>query len=590
MGTRWLWVLAVILGLGSLLGGSSWLFSQELSPIAADRVSALHLTYPPPNHRTTADRLFLIGSAPPEGVVRVNGRVIPRSRAGHFAPTVPLVLGLNNLVLHHDRPSREIRVQVLREPITPVPPTDLDVLRQGFEPQVPVMIPVGDVLCFRAIATPAAEVSLQVGENRISLMPTPVLLPGNGAALTGRNQPIPATGHYAGCNRFEHPDTFTKAIIRLRRGGQELSRELPVAIAITAASPQAIATVRVPQGVARSGPGTDFSRLTPLPRGTVAHVIARHGDWLRLALGDYTAWIRQQEVEQRPVALLPPVTLRSISARDRGAWTEIHIPLDRPVPLAIGQRPHSLSLSLFGVTPQTDTIAVPNLYWQQESGDRLTLTLERPQWGYRVRYDGTTLVLSLRQPPRSPQLRGQTILLDPGHGGPEDLGARGSTGYPEKAVTLRVARLLQRELERRGATVILTRTEDRDLGLQERVAQIEQAAPAIALSLHYNALPDDGDAAHTAGIGTFWFQPQSQPLAQFLHDDLIRQLQRPSYGVFWNNLALTRPTDAPAVLLELGFMIHPEEFSWIVDPLQQQKLAIALAQSIERYFILQGSS
>jgi len=32
--------------------------------------------------------------------------------------------------------------------------------------------------------------------------------------------------------------------------------------------------------------------------------------------------------------------------------------------------------------------------------------------------------------------------------------------------------------------------------------------------------------------------------------------------VFWNNLALTRPSVAPAVLLELGFMINPVEFEW----------------------------
>jgi N-acetylmuramoyl-L-alanine amidase len=61
---------------------------------------------------------------------------------------------------------------------------------------------------------------------------------------------------------------------------------------------------------------------------------------------------------------------------------------------------------------------------------------------------------------------------------------------------------------------------------------------------------------------------------------LVQQLDRPSYGLFWNNLALTRPTTAPAVLLELGFMINPNEFEWIIDTNSQEKLADALAAGI----------
>jgi N-acetylmuramoyl-L-alanine amidase len=64
---------------------------------------------------------------------------------------------------------------------------------------------------------------------------------------------------------------------------------------------------------------------------------------------------------------------------------------------------------------------------------------------------------------------------------------------------------------------------------------------------------------------------------------LVARLDRPSYGVFWDNLALTRPTVAPAVLLELGFMINPQEFEWITDPQAQAQLADALAAAIARW-------
>lgn len=37
-------------------------------------------------------------------------------------------------------------------------------------------------------------------------------------------------------------------------------------------------------------------------------------------------------------------------------------------------------------------------------------------------------------------------------------------------------------------------------------------------------------------------------------------------------------------MLELGFMTHPEEFEWIVDPQEQKKLAVVLAEAITEWF------
>ena len=143
--------------------------------------------------------------------------------------------------------------------------------------------------------------------------------------------------------------------------------------------------------------------------------------------------------------------------------------------------------------------------------------------------------------------------------------------------------MVKQELIERGAAVVMTREGDDDLWPHDRVSIIEQTEPDLALSLHYNALPDAGDAINTAGIGTFWYHPQAHGLAVFLHNYLVEELKRPSYGVFWNNLALTRPAIAPAVLLELGFMINPVEFEWIVDPQAQKKLAAVLADGIVQW-------
>ncbi len=180
-------------------------------------------------------------------------------------------------------------------------------------------------------------------------------------------------------------------------------------------------------------------------------------------------------------------------------------------------------------------------------------------------------------------LSGIKILVNPGHGG-QETGAAGATGYLAKDVSLTVSKLLRDELVLRGALVVMTREDDREIALSTRQAMIEQQQPAIALTIHYTAVPDDGDAENTKGIRTFWYHSQAHSLAVFLHNYLVKQLGRSSMGVFWNNLALTRPSTAPSLVMELGFMTNPEEFEWIANADEQKKLARVLADGVVEWF------
>ncbi len=65
-----------------------------------------------------------------------------------------------------------------------------------------------------------------------------------------------------------------------------------------------------------------------------------------------------------------------------------------------------------------------------------------------------------------------------------------------------------------------------------------------------------------------------------MHDVITQKLGRSSDGIYWNNLALTRPAIAPSIMLELGYMIHPDEYDWITNPQEQEKLAATLSDGI----------
>ncbi|MBE9004899.1 N-acetylmuramoyl-L-alanine amidase [Fortiea sp. LEGE XX443] len=596
-----------------------------LSLIATSSValanSSLIVVFPQPNYQTSAEKIFFIGTAPPDGEVLINGKSINRSQSGHFSPSFPLQLGENIFTVRHK--NQTIQIKVTRLSTQPVLPKGLAFAQGSLTPTVDIARLRGELICFSAIAPLNANVSVNLAHQTVALVPQPqqVQLPSNLAALTGQNQPTPQSiaRKYAGCTTFQQPDTNVLSLIygnniisgavvpdanqeidlgqpqfKLTLNGKTITQPGTGKIVILSPAQLPVAEVTVDAGVARTGPSTDYSRLTPLPKGTQAAVTGREGEWLRL---DYGAWINSKETRLLPGAVPPRSIIRSVGYRRLPGVTEMVFPLQFPVPANVEQGDKTFTLTLYNTTAQTDIIrldddpVISRLDWQQVAPGQVEYTFnlkKAQQWGYQLRYEGTTLVLALRHPPaiknrRQQPLSGIKIVLDPGHGGKES-GATGPTGYLEKDVNLTVSKLLRENLEQLGATVVMTRDSDKDVSLPERQAIISQEKPAIALSIHYNSLPDNGDAENTKGVGMFWYHPQAHNLAVFMHNYLVKKLNRPSYGVFWNNLALTRPAAAPSVLLELGFMSNPDEFEWVTNPQEQKKLAKALAKGLVEWF------
>ncbi|MEH1827133.1 MAG: N-acetylmuramoyl-L-alanine amidase [Nostoc sp.] len=557
---------------------------------------SLIVIFPQTNYQTSAQKIFFLGTAPPDGQVLINSKPITRSKAGHFSPSFPLQLGENLFTVR--RQNQELKIKVIRLNDSPELPQGVAFAKDSLTPAVDIARLPGEVICFGAIAPPNANVSVTLANQTITLSPQPeqAQLPSNLAALTGQNQPHAqsSVGNYQGCTTVATAADLGKPQFQLILDGKTITQPGSGKIEILSRSQLPISEVTVESGVARTGPSTDYSRLTPLPKGTRATVTGREGEWLRL---DYGAWINSKETRILPGAVPPQTIIRSVGYRQLPSATEIVFPLQVPVPVSVQQSEQTLALTLYNTTAQTDIIRLddnPLIYrldWQQEAPGQVKYTFnlkKAQQWGYKLRYDGTTLVLALRHPPkigntkRKP-LANFKIVLDPGHGGKET-GASGPTGYLEKDVNLVVSKLLRDDLVKRGATVVMTREDDREVSLVERQAIISREEPAIAISIHHNSLPDDGDAEKTKGFGAFWYQPQAHNLAIFLQKYVVKKLGRPSYGVFWDNLALTRPTAAPSVLLELGFMSNPDEFEQVVNPEEQKKIADAIAQGITEWF------
>lgn len=201
---------------------------------------------------------------------------------------------------------------------------------------------------------------------------------------------------------------------------------------------------------------------------------------------------------------------------------------------------------------------------------------------------------------------GRLIVLDPGHGGSNSGTRSAADGRDEKVFTLDWAQRLAPLLEANGWQVLLTRTNDVDVSLAERVAFAEQQRADLFLSLHFNS--SGGTSREAAGLETFCLTPvgmtssltrgdpddpqqlfpnnaydeQNLMYAVRLHAALLQLNGYVDRGVRRARfLTVLQGQNRPAVLIEGGFLSNPAEARRVADPAFRQKLAEAVAGALK---------
>ncbi len=193
-----------------------------------------------------------------------------------------------------------------------------------------------------------------------------------------------------------------------------------------------------------------------------------------------------------------------------------------------------------------------------------------------------------------------TIVLDPGHGG-KDQGAA-SAQTLEKDVNLKVATQVAALLRQHGFRVYMTRSDDRRLGLSERIGMAAGLKADLFVSIHCNAV----GSSSVSGIETFLLTPEgttstyssstkTAPTAGNAYDRenarLAYELQKQAVtaanaydrGIKHANFVVLRDAPCPAALIEVGFLTHPAERQKLADPQYQQRLALGIAQGIAAF-------
>jgi N-acetylmuramoyl-L-alanine amidase len=191
---------------------------------------------------------------------------------------------------------------------------------------------------------------------------------------------------------------------------------------------------------------------------------------------------------------------------------------------------------------------------------------------------GSSLSYALKLLPVDPKQ--WRILLDPGHGGSET-GATAPNGQTEAVLNLGVAKACQAAMLKAGFThVDLSRLGDVDVSLGDRVQQVERGDYHVCLSLHHNALPDGRDPFNHQGLAVFYYHGHARPLAEHLATTLAENLNAPLDGLYWDNLAMTRVHSGIGILIEWGYLTHPEDAERVLADGFANNAADALVNSL----------
>lgn len=174
-----------------------------------------------------------------------------------------------------------------------------------------------------------------------------------------------------------------------------------------------------------------------------------------------------------------------------------------------------------------------------------------------------------------------TVVIDAGHGD-NDPGALSITGRHEKDFTLSMAKKVEQLLlQDKRLNVLMTRSDDTFIPLDDRVSFANNIQSDLFLSIHGNSAK-----ATVSGTETYYNRPESAAFANVIHKYAVPAIGFPDRKVREADFRVITKTTMPAVLLEVGYLSNKNDETAMYKDAFQDKLAAALVTAIKEYLNL----
>ena len=178
-------------------------------------------------------------------------------------------------------------------------------------------------------------------------------------------------------------------------------------------------------------------------------------------------------------------------------------------------------------------------------------------------------------------LSGVRILIDVGHGGIDPGTARSTVRkYSEASRNLYLAKLLKAELESIGATVYMTRENDKTCSSDYKTEMLRKLKPDYCIAIHH----DSNNSSRLNGIGVYYYYPFSKNAAEYVLDHSFDTGLYKDKTFKWHYYYMSRVSVCPVVLTENGYYSNDYDYANIKSNSANAQKANALTKGIVEYF------
>lgn len=171
------------------------------------------------------------------------------------------------------------------------------------------------------------------------------------------------------------------------------------------------------------------------------------------------------------------------------------------------------------------------------------------------------------------------VVIDASHGG-KDFGSS-NKDFSEKAIVASITKKIK-ELNSDSEIIIrLTRIEDENLSLLERINIVNEIKPDLLLSLHINQSKNLENSGYEVYVSdkTSTFE-KSNTFANRLINSFSSNYPLQNRGLKTAQFLVLKKTEVPSILIELGFLSNEFDRNYITDDQNQNEIAKSILDFI----------
>lgn len=328
---------------------------------------------------------------------------------------------------------------------------------------------------------------------------------------------------------------------------------------------------------------TDSNIIGAVYKDSELQILYQEGDWYQVLYMGQVAWIHGDYVD----IITTPSAAQADSVQD--------IPTDSTV-VVIGNAQSTNIRSLASMNGEVIHTAGPGERFQyiESVGSWFHIRINENLTGYVADSVATlSTVETQAESVASQDLTGSqyarsisniseaTIVIDAGHGGRDSGAVSADNSIFEKDITLSTAILLRNRLQDAGANVILSRSSDEFVSLDDRVITGHNYQADLFISLHYDAIEV---ANSMSGTTTYYYSESNLELANTVNRYLAQLGPLNNNGVRHGNYYVLRANNQPSILLELGYMNSDIDIQHIDTIAYQSTIVEAVYQALREYY------